>query len=78
MCGEGQRREGDIESGAGSRLPSVSREPCAGLKLMDSEILTCAEVGHPTYLSHPDAPPTLRILEQSLTSCVENYSPFEK
>ena len=44
-AGEGQReREGDTESEAGFRLPAVSPEPDAGLKLTRSEIVTQAEV----------------------------------
>ena len=41
----GAEREGDTESKAGFRLRAVSTEPDAGLKLMDHEIMTWAEVG---------------------------------
>ena len=44
QTGEGQR-EGDTESEAGSRLWAVSTEPHAGLKLMECEVITWAEVG---------------------------------
>ena len=44
----GARREGDTESKAGSRLRAVSTEPDAGLKLMDREIMTWAEIRHLT------------------------------
>ena len=40
MSGGGAEREGDTESKAGSRLPAVSSEPNAGLKLTDGEIVT--------------------------------------
>ena len=40
MSGGGAEREGDTESEAGSRLPTVSTEPDAGLELMDPEIMT--------------------------------------
>ena len=42
---EGEQREGGTESEAGSRLWAVSTEPDAGLKLMNHEIITWAEVG---------------------------------
>ena len=45
MNGVGSEREGDTESEAGSRLWAVSTEPDMGLKLMDCEIMTWAEVG---------------------------------
>ena len=41
----GAEREGDTESGAGSRLRAVSTEPDAGLDLTNCEIMTWAEVG---------------------------------
>ena len=41
--GEGAEREGDKESGAGSRLQAVSTEPNAGLELKNHEIMTWAE-----------------------------------
>ena len=44
----GAEREGDTESETGSRLWAVSTEPDAGLKLMDREIMTWAEVGRLT------------------------------
>ena len=44
MSGEGEEREGDTESEAGSRLQAVSTEPGAGLELMNCEIMTRAEV----------------------------------
>ena len=46
--GGGAEREGDTESEAGSRLWAVSTEPDTGLKLTNREIMTWAEVGHPT------------------------------
>ena len=45
MSGRGAEREGDTESKAGSQLWAVTTEPDMGLKLMDREILTRAEVG---------------------------------
>ena len=39
-CEQGQDREGDTESKAGSRLRAVSPEPDAGLELTDREIMT--------------------------------------
>ena len=45
---EGAEREGDIESGAGSRLQAVSTEPDTRLELMNCKIATCAKVGHLT------------------------------
>ena len=42
---EGQR-EGDAESEAGFRLWAVSREPSAGLELMNCKIMTWTEVRH--------------------------------
>ena len=47
-AGAGAEREGDTESEAGSRLWAISPEPDAGLKLMDREIVTWAEVGRLT------------------------------
>ena len=44
---EGQR-EGDTESGTGSRLGAVSTEPHAGLELMDHGIMTWAKVSRLT------------------------------
>ena len=44
----GSEREGDTESEVGSRLRAVSKEPCAGLKLTDCEIMIWAEVGSST------------------------------
>ena len=44
----GAEREGDTESGAGSSLWAVSTEPDAGLKLMNCEFMTWAEVGSST------------------------------
>ena len=41
-------REGDTESEAGSRLWAVSTEPNVGLKPMNREIMTWAEVGRLT------------------------------
>ena len=54
--GEGQRREGDTESEAGSRLPAVSTEPDGGLELTSHEIKTPDEVGHSTDCA-TQAPP---------------------
>ena len=48
MNGGGAEREGDTESETGSRLWAISPEPDAGLKLMDREIVTWAEVGRLT------------------------------
>ena len=48
MSRGGAEREGDTESEAGSRLRAVSTEPDAGLELTECEIMTRAEVGHPT------------------------------
>ena len=44
MIRGGAEREGDTESETGSRLWAVSTEPDTGLELMDSEIMTWAEV----------------------------------
>ena len=44
----GAEREGDTESGAGSRLPAVSAEPDAGFEPKDREVMTSAEVGRLT------------------------------
>ena len=55
MNGGGGEREGDTESEAGSGLRAVSTEPDVGLKPMDREIMTWAEVGRLTD-SHPGAP----------------------
>ena len=44
----GAEREGDAESETGSRLWAGSTEPDAGLKLMNPEIMTWAEVGRLT------------------------------
>ena len=49
MSGEGAEREGDTELEAGSRLPVVNTEPDMGLKAMNCEIMTWAEVGHSTH-----------------------------
>ena len=57
MNGGGAEREGDTESEAGSRLWAISPEPDAGLKLMDCEIVTWAEVGRLTNWA-TQAPPT--------------------
>ena len=40
MNGGGAKREGDTESGAGSRLQAISTEPDVGLELTDLEIVT--------------------------------------
>ena len=48
-------REGDTESEAGSTLWAVSTEPYPGLKHMNCEIMTWAEVVL-NWLSHPGAP----------------------
>ena len=48
MNGGGSEREGDTESGAGSRLRADSTEPDVGLELTDRDIMTRAEVGHST------------------------------
>ena len=44
----GGEREGDTESAAGSSLRAVSIEPDAGLEPTNCEIVTGAEVRHPT------------------------------
>ena len=49
MNGGGSEREGDTESETGSRLRAVSKEPDAGLKLTDREIMTRAKVGSSTH-----------------------------
>ena len=41
-------REGDTESKAGSRLQAASTESYVGLKLVNGEITTRAEVGRST------------------------------
>ena len=46
MSGGRAEREGDTESEAGSRLWAFSTEPYVGLKPMNFEIMTWAEVGH--------------------------------
>ena len=48
MSKGGAEREGDTESEAGSRVWGVRIEPDMGLELMNGEIMTWAEVGHPT------------------------------
>ena len=40
MSGEGEEREGDTESEAGSRLRTVSTEPDAGHEPTNQEIMT--------------------------------------
>ena len=44
-----EQRERETESQAGSRLPAVSTEPNAELKLTNCEIMTWAEVRCSTY-----------------------------
>ena len=44
MSGGGAEREGDTESEAGSRLWAVSTEPDMGLKPLNCEIMTWAQV----------------------------------
>ena len=48
MSGRGAEKVGDTEFEAGSRLRAVHTEPDVGLELMNCEIMTRAEVGHPT------------------------------
>ena len=48
MSGWGAEGEGDTESEVGSRLWAVSIEPDKGLKLMNRDIMTWAEVRHST------------------------------
>ena len=48
MSGGGAESEADTESEAGSRLQAVSTELDAGLKPMNSEIMTRAKVKFPT------------------------------
>ena len=50
--GAEREREGDTESDADSRLWGVSTEPDEGLKLTNCEIVTWAEVGHPSGPGH--------------------------
>ena len=40
MSRGGAEREGDTESGAGSRLQAISTEPDAGLEFTNREIMT--------------------------------------
>ena len=58
MRGAGAERVGDTEPEAGSRLQAVSTEPDEGLKLMDHEIMTQAEVRRPTDLATQATPAT--------------------
>ena len=44
MSGGGAEGEVDTDSEAGSRVWAISTVPVAGLKLMNHEIMTCAEV----------------------------------
>ena len=46
LCNEHSNKE--TESEADSRLRAVSTEPDPGLELTNHEIMTLAEVGHPT------------------------------
>ena len=62
MNGGGAERDGDTESEAGSRLWAISKEPDAGLKLTDREIVTWAEVGRLTDWA-TQAPPKLPIFK---------------
>ena len=48
MSREWEEAEGDLESEASSRLWAISTEPDVGLKLMNCEIMTLAEVSHLT------------------------------
>ena len=48
MSRGGTEREGDTDCKTGSRLRAVSTEPDVGLKLMNCEIMTWAEVGRLT------------------------------
>ena len=48
MGESGAEREGDTEFEAGCRFRAVSTEPDAGLKLINCEIMTLAEVGRAT------------------------------
>ena len=48
MRGGGAEREGDPESGAGSKLWAVSTEPDTGLEPTNHEIMTWTEVGRLT------------------------------
>ena len=84
MEGNGAEREGERIP---SRPRSVSREPNAGLKLTNCEIMTWAEIKSQmlNWLSHPGAPTFLKNLplhpvsdwtdNHSLTH-LEDYSPF--
>ena len=56
VSGGGAEIKGDTESEAGSRLWAVSTAPDVGLEITDCKIMTWAEVGCSTELSHPDAP----------------------
>ena len=59
--GAERERERDTESEAGSRLWAVRTESRTGLKLMNREIMTWAEVGCLTKWA-TQAPPNFRIL----------------
>ena len=48
MIRGGAEGDGDTESEAGSRLQAVSTEPYTGLKLVNGEIMTWAEIEHLT------------------------------
>ena len=48
MNREGAERKGDTEAEAGYRLPAVSTEPGSGLELINSEIMTWAEISRLT------------------------------
>ena len=50
----GAEREGDTQSEAGSRLPAVSTEPKAGLKLIDSDAQLTEPPSHPPNLVFKD------------------------
>ena len=48
MSGGGAEAEGDTDTEAGSRLRAISTELSVGLELVNSEIMTGAEVGRST------------------------------
>ena len=64
--GEGQRKEGDIESKAGSRLRAVSTEPNVELEFTNSEIMTWAEVKIGCLTNWATQVPFLSIFKQDV------------
>ena len=68
--GKGREKEGDTESGVGSRLRAVSTEPEAGLELTNHEIMTWAESWTLNQLSHPGTPNQFWLYSGSYEWCV--------